>query len=435
MQSSRWVAFGVFAVVLTVYLSSPVMVQSDSIWSIPTAASLWLRADTNLDEYGQALERQPYGLITHEGHRYTIFPVGPSLAAVPFLAVMDAGLGLIGKDPWGWRARLHQVGDIDYGYFNTTERFIASVYTSLAILFVFLTARRRGSLGVALLTAGAVAFGTGAYTTASRVLWQHGPSLFAISFLVWLLSRPAGGKRWAALTGLVVACAYVLRPTNSFAVLLVTGLFALRRRSVLLPYLAGAAPIAALFCGFSLATYGALLPPYYRPGYLSPGGGHFGEALAGLLISPGRGLFVYSPILLVALWGVAMHLRQRRLREHELVFVLAPVLQWLVLASFRDWWGGHSIGPRYFTDVLPYLAYFLVTPLTAVLQAPKERWPATAGVAAALGLSLFIHAHGATSYAVHLWNEGPPDVSAAPSRLWSWRDAPFLRGLVARPGS
>jgi len=53
----------------------------------------------------------------------------------------------------------------------------------------------------------------------------------------------------------------------------------------------------------------------------------------------------------------------------------------------------------------------------------------TALFAIAGAVSIGIHFRGATAQAVHDWNGGPPSISEAPQRAWSWKDPQFLRGL------
>jgi len=423
--------------VLGVYLSSRVMVQSDSIWTIPTAASVWLRGDTNLDEFAGTVQQQAHGVDVQGEHLYGFFPLGPALVAVPVVAAIDLAIRGLELTPLGrsralagartWEAKLHEVGTVDYRYFNTTERLVASLMTSLAVLVFFLMARREASLAAATVTSLLFAFGTSAYSTASRVLWQHGPSLFAVCTVLYLLRRPAASRGWAALTGFFVALAYLFRPTNSITVLLVTGLFFLRYRSQVLPYLAGALVVALPFVGYNVSTFGSFLPPYYRGERLAPGGSTFWEALAGNVVSPARGLLVFSPILGVALFSAIKRAVQRTLDPSEWVFLLAIVLHWIAISSFPHWWGGHSIGPRLFTDVLPYLAYFLIRPIEDVLSHLARRRAAAAGLCLLAAASVLIHWRGATDFRVHGWNDGPPNVDVAPARLWAWTDLQFLR--------
>ncbi len=79
----------IFVVALVVYAVSPVKVQSDSQWSIPTVVSLLHEGNADLDEFRPTALKQPHGIVESHGHLYGGFPLGPSLAALPLLAVFD----------------------------------------------------------------------------------------------------------------------------------------------------------------------------------------------------------------------------------------------------------------------------------------------------------------------------------------------------------
>ena len=80
--------------------------------------------------------------------------------------------------------------------------------------------------------------------------------------------------------------------------------------------------------------------------------------LAGILVSPGRGLLVYSPIAIGSLIGMA--LVWRRHGDLLLRYVGPGVLCTLLLYSkWGNWWGGSSYGPRLLADLGPALALLL----------------------------------------------------------------------------
>jgi hypothetical protein len=60
---------------------------------------------------------------------------------------------------------------------SVLELIFASLVTAAAAALLFYYVRGRLSLPKSLLLAGLFAFGTSAYSTASRGLWQHGPSM------------------------------------------------------------------------------------------------------------------------------------------------------------------------------------------------------------------------------------------------------------------
>ena len=82
--------------------------------------------------------------------------------------------------------------------------------------------------------------------------------------------------------------------------------------------------------------------------------------LAGLLVSPSRGLFVYSPVLLLgAPRAPGQHAPLGR--DAFLRTVAVGVVGTIVmLGAYAVWWGGHSFGPRLLTDALPAMVLGVV---------------------------------------------------------------------------
>lgn len=107
------------------------------------------------------------------------------------------------------------------------------------------------------------------------------------------------------------------------------------------------------------------------------------------------------------------------------------IAHWVVISSFPHWWGGHSFGYRFFSDMLPYMMYFLVPVIARIPALPLKRRRVFLWVLGGLtAVSLFINYRGANDFDVYLWNRQPVDVDLHPARLWDWNDPQFLRGLV-----
>jgi hypothetical protein len=140
---------------------------------------------------------------------------------------------------------------------------------------------------------------------------------------------------------------------------------------------------------------------------------------AGLLISPSRGLLVYSPVVLVALLGLGA--AGRRLRDHGLGWNhLACVVLYLGYASYTVWWGGHSYGPRYLLDFI-----VLLTPAAAV-QLTRMRGGLARGLVF-VALLWSMAAAGTGAFFADNWNTSPASVDRNHDRLWDWRDPQILR--------
>jgi hypothetical protein len=256
----------------------------------------------------------------------------------------------------------------------------------------------------------------------------------SLAALLALRSRTVpGSARWL---GLPLAAAYVVRPTNAIP-LVAFGLWTIlcRRRQVVW-FGAGAAAVLLPFVIVNLATYGSALPPYYAAQRLgnTP---HFLEALAGNLISPGRGLFLFSPVLLMAAAGVLLKLRARTLDGFDLVLSGCVAGHWVAISSFPRWWGGDAFGPRFFSDMVPFLVVLSLPVALWLGTAPPglHRMLATTTCTVLLSASGAINLAGAYLPSTWCWNVVPANFDTRPERLWSWRDPQFLRrGPVVRAG-
>jgi len=420
---------GMFLAVLIIhFLGCKVSSSFDSRWTIHTAMSMITEGNTDLDEYQPLIAAEEYYAVQCVDHRlYMVYPVGTAFLIVPYVAalkhIVKRGLA------------------IDLAQFISTtsprglEILIASTIVALTTVLIYLIGtlllpKRRD----ALLLAFVFAFCTSAWSTASRALWQHGPSAFLLALVLYIFllvkHRPGTPSRLIGLTGALLAFAYVIRPTNSLSILLFSLLAARQYRQQMLAFGGWALLVVIPFVAFNWSVYHRMLPMYYTAAHQLEIGWRMAEALIGTLFSPSRGLFIFTPVLLFAFYGLALKIRhkQMELLDYGLVAVLAA--HWVITSAHPHWWGGHSYGPRYFTDVLPYFLYFLIPVLQQIpmLSGFRKRlviWT----LLVAIGISFGIHWRGATSWAVHHWNSTPVNVDDDPSRVWDWRDTQFLRGV------
>lgn len=471
----RWVA-ALFALAFAAYLASPVHQNGDSYLYFPTARSLLHDRTLDLDAYSSPAIERNYGLRrTPSGHDIGYFPWAPSLFLVPVVAGLDAAEA-VGVGP-GSYAMAERGGDTTARLQVAAGSAVSAAVVALIALVAFdrLSPRYPYRRTVAVAVAVAFAFGTSLWSTASRALWQHGPSLLALGLALWAVQRLVTGAARprppaaAALVGASLAAAYAFRPGNSLSVALLGGLVALQGRREAVGLAAGAAVVAGPWLLVNRWAYGSLLQPYYSGQRI---GWHpdIVEVVAANLVSPARGLFVFSPFLLLAPLGLRARWRgplRPGLATLDRLLAAIGVLHLLAVSAYAEhWWGGHSYGPRFMTDVLVYAAA-LATPVTATLMAaratrttpttpaddplphpptrplPGERWarsarwrvgawsvagrrpaPATVVVVVAFGWALAVHAHGAV-VDVDCWN-----VAANPEmphgRVWSWHDPQFL---------
>ena len=98
-----------------------------------------------------------------------------------------------------------------------------------------------------------------------------------------------------------------------------------------------------------------------------------------------------------------------------------------VIAS--DWWAGWCFGPRYLTDLLPFLSWFLIPVWTSIRARTLLRLAFLATVA----IGLWVQVVGAFYYPAGNWDGLPVNVDVEPQRAWDWSDTQVLRSWRAGP--
>ncbi|NJL28697.1 MAG: glycosyltransferase family 39 protein [Thermoanaerobaculia bacterium] len=419
MRSKLWLLCLIFLVVCFTHCRSKVVTPYDSGYSIHLATSLLQEGDLDLDEYRELIPPNDYRVIEVDGHLYSRYPVGPSVLVAPFVDLVETFSKDVFRIPFA---------SIVQGQPAGVERLCGSLFVAATALVLFAIARQRLSVGLSLLVVFIFAFCTSSWSVVSRALWQHGPSMLFLSATLWVLLRAREEPRFAQYAGLFLAAAYTMRPTNALPVLLLTAYVALEHRAWLWRFLAWASVVAVPFLGYNLATSGEILPWYYRqPQNFDPLRWRFLEGLAGTLVSPGRGLFLYSSVLLFSLLGAVVLARSGRWSRLDSFLVLWLVGHWLSISSFANWWGGTVFGPRLFADLIPGLIYFLVPAVERLRTPGRARWGLAVGLGVTTLASFGIHRAGATDYGPWDWNIDRTHIDQDRARLWNWSDPPFLR--------
>lgn len=409
-----------YAILRLAYFASGLYWPSDSRWSVHTAVSILHEGDTDLNEYRDLMgPRGDYTLQRIDDKILTIYPPGASLLAVPYVAVLDGYAQALTGD--GLPEYLHEHGA------GRLERMIASSLTALSVVCLYSLLRRHLPLGAALGLALGYGVATSAWATASLALWQHTPTLLLFTLTLWLLDLARERPAFIQYAGLTLALSFVCRPTNAIAIIAITVYVAWFYRRYLLRFLLWAAPVAAAFVAYSLSVYGRIFPDYYLMRGIA-NTADFWEGLVGTLFSPNRGLLIWSPIVLFAFYGLYLRLRAKSFDRLDGLLWSIIGLHWLLIASWAMWWGGYSMGPRFFTDVLPFYALLSVPALQQIRQQRLFGKIVTITLLVATILyGGFVQYRCASQIGPAQWGGSPVSVDIAPARLWDWRDIQFLR--------
>jgi hypothetical protein len=119
---------------------------------------------------------------------------------------------------------------------------------------------------------------------------------------------------------------------------------AFRLRKHLWRYLVGAAAVAIPWLFINLATYGSFIPDYYRAGKVGIHDNYL-RAMATNLVSPARGLLLFSPIVVLGIAGLVKRIRggvSDGLLDFDRLLI-AMCLGYLLVSSgpSDNWWAGH----------------------------------------------------------------------------------------------
>jgi hypothetical protein len=355
-----------FSVYLLTY--SPRFHSSDGLAVFATTESLARRGEWDADQIRwMGLGQGIFGL---DGHLYIRKGVGMSLLALPL-----AWLGLI-IPIWGPA---------------TAALLLNAIVTAAtgALLFHYLQA-----LGYD----GRVALAAGLTFGLATLAWPYAKTFFSdplaglcllAAALALLRFHQTGRTASVFWAGLALSLAVAARYANAvmipfYGLLLIRYQISNPKHQIVniksqIPnllstswraWLAFGAPLVATAIAiayYNLARYGNP----FNTGYLPEESfsGVWWQGLAGLLVSPGRGLFLYAPVLLMTLPVASTFFRRHR-AEAALAGTIILV-DLLLYGKWFMWHGGYAWGPRF---MLPTLPFFVIGMAPAIERARESAW-------------------------------------------------------------
>ncbi len=314
-----------------------------------------------------------------DGREFAQYGIAQPILAVP-LVWLGQWLARVGDDAL-WQ-RLHGLEPYHPGQMGVAltaaelaPRWACSwfniIISALLAALVYLLAREAvGDRGAATAATLLYALGSMAWPH-SRPFYSEALATLLAVLAFWALLRAMRGRAlaWCVLAGLAAGAAALARNDSVFiypalAVLLLWPLRAAERNRGRGPWpawLAFALPVA--FCGawqlgLNWARFGHPLASAYADQtegiqFTTP----LLAGLYGLLLSPGKGMFFFSPALVLGLlgWGA---LARRHPGRQALVWALAAAIlvPLVVHAKWQNWPGGWTWGPRHIFGIHAFLA-------------------------------------------------------------------------------
>jgi hypothetical protein len=311
---------------------------------------------------------------------------------------------------------------------DVMEKLSASLVAALSVGVLYLALRKVASRRSSLLLALVYGIASSTWSISSQSLYRQGLTELSFALLLCALLRDSESPTYAFWIGGAVALP-VLNAPHYVPFLLLLGVFFLLRQPRRLWLFCVPLVIAGgLTLAYNLHYFGSALGAHTLPQSGSrPRLYHSWDGLAGQLISPSRGLLVFIPWVAFALWGCVRAWRENKF-GWERYLILGIVIVYGLHARLGSWWGGWCFGPRYLTDFLPLLVFFLPPVWSEIRARPVLRVVFGLAVAAALWVQIV----GACYYPSGNWDGLPRNVDYHRKRLWDWRDTTISRSWRAR---
>ncbi|MBI4403107.1 MAG: hypothetical protein HY537_03045 [Deltaproteobacteria bacterium] len=418
------VLFGVLPSLFLVLLNGGTQSSQDNLPTLMSASSLLLEGNAEISEYVFSSQDRKYACsakvplpyfarCTAKGV-YSAYPAGMLVFSFPMAALS----WLLG-------------GRIDQPAGTRLEKWTASWVAALSAgMFLFialhLSSGRAAILATLFLSAASVLL-----STVGQGLWTQGGVIF------WLMLFLAVEFHWegkpsftgSMFQGLCLSLMFATR-LNSACIIAPLMIWVLAR-SVQRALIVGlvAASCYVPWALFYFSTYGTLFGPqisFSSPDFWSH---RYLETFAALLFSPGRGIFVFQPWLLLGIFAyffsrsVATKAAWTAPKGWQVAFLFSCALSLFLISGWKTWEGGYCYGSRLLAEIVPLAGLLVVRALDVALRERKRVVWATVVVGFA------IHMNG-VYFLGGFWQNNPQrQYVDFLERAWDWSDPPFLYPL------
>ncbi len=426
LRPNRAVAIMIACGLFLLYLSNVRTIPAGD--SIPTRFlpfSLLLRHTLYLDDWIQPYIDPPppagvYFVANVRGHWVSIYPILTPLLVTPVYVVPAWWLSRQLRFPTDESMRLIA---------NGMEKLNAALLAAVSAGIFFLAIQKILPLRESSILTFIYGAASSTWSISSQILQSHAVTEITFALLLWALLDLPSGKRPAFWAGLALGLAVANKLPNAVVAAPLAVYFILHHRDKLAQFFAPQAVIGVVLTSYNLYFFGSIAGGYARAframGYSSVADAFRGSiwmGAAGFLLSPSRSVFIYMPWTFFSLWGAVKLWRSEEFDWGRYLIAGAAGL-FLMYCRVERWWGGWTFGPRYLTDLLPFLVFFL----SLVWRDAMNRVWMRSALTICIALALMIQVIGVYYYPSGEWDSTPISVDDRPSRVWDWRDPQLIR--------
>lgn len=408
-------------------------VDNDNGLSLILSQTLLEKHSFKLDGYydgtydGHHFNRNFYGKTQVNGHFYEFYPPGTAIFSMPVVcAARKLGMDMTDR----------------------SDRYVVSnlcaILLNAMIFFVlFRTGRYFVSEKAAFVITAVSFLGSSLTSTLGAALTSHQYVVLFSALVVFLLVREESGRGNALapyIIGTLLFCCFLSRSASASFILTAMVYLYFKDRKFFLKTSIVSSLLLLIFVLFSFFEYGKALPPYYhafggafvgrQTEYSGGRNDGFLTALYGILLSPSRGIFVFSPFLLVIAAGTIFAFNRFKGDGLFRLCIGWILTSTLMISNWFSWEGGHSFGPRLFVDSLPslvLLSFLLYGRIGQIDSGRLFKRLAIAAYALSGVFAIWVNSYqGLYNEWVVMWNKIPPLGDNVKKFVLDWRYPQFL---------
>jgi hypothetical protein len=325
--------------------------HTDEVAVFTSAISLETQGDLAIDELRWMNDKINIGEMGNDKHLYSKYFPGNVITAALVYKLAKKQM----DRPYLWSVPKDldpAMGIMELAPSNTGARIalkINAVFGALAMAALFLLLKRYFNWKTTITTVILVGLCSDWWYQSRGFLSEVGAGAFLITSLCFTVCR----KPYHS--GFIFGLSLLFRPTNIIAFPVWGKAVWDKGRSAVWSVFAVLVGMLGLAI-FNWIRFGSILDfGYGNESFVS----NLFDGLYGILLSPGRSLFLYSPILTLAIPGAWwFYKREKALTVVSVLTVLSYVF---MAASWHSWEGGWSWGSRLLTPIIPILG-FLIAP-------------------------------------------------------------------------
>jgi hypothetical protein len=301
----------------------------------------------------------------------------------------------------------------------------AAIISAVSASVFYLTAKELFLKRTALITTFIFALATSTWSVSSRALWQHGTVELLLILLIYVIVRNERREsfRNIIVLGIISGLFIFNRPPD--AILLIPVIFYVfwYMRSKAPWYILGGIAGGFPFLIYNISIFGNIFGGYKENIKIFVLSLDFVRNYIGLLVAPNVGLLIFSPVLILSIFGFLRIREINNMRIRHLLLLFGPViaLQILLYSFFEAWFssGGYNYGPRFLTGFIPVLCLFIGLFLDGYQRdesKKRTRWITTTLLTVLIVSSVIIQCMGVFFYPY------VPEPTMNKDRVWDWND-------------